>query len=389
MKILFTSEAVVEICNGKYHKTSFNPFIERYRYFGNVIFASYKKDVLISKQSVLNIEGVQFEFFEKENSPLNILRNWGKNRRHMRKCVENADIVVTHLPSPIGMIAIEYAKRYHKPCIVGVVGCAWDACWNYNWKGKLVAIPFYLSMKEAVKQAKYVFYVTQKFLQKRYPNDGITMGCSNVEIQQAPDKVLAKRLESIEKLDFGYTINIVTVAAVNVRYKGQEYVIRALDTLNHKQGFNFHYHLIGGGDNSFLMNLTKKLDLEQYVHFSGPIPHEKIWDYLDKMDVYIQPSRQEGLPRALIEAMSRGLPAFGSRTAGIPELLPEDCLFDNGNVRQITRLLSSLTSDTMKQYANANYEKSLKYTSDVLATRRKSFFDEVLLSIGQQYDSHR
>lgn len=37
MKILFTSEAVVEVCNGKYYKTSFNPFIDRYKYFGSVI----------------------------------------------------------------------------------------------------------------------------------------------------------------------------------------------------------------------------------------------------------------------------------------------------------------------------------------------------------------
>lgn len=387
MKVLFTSEAVVEICKEKYYKTSFNPFIERYRYFGDVIFASYKKEVTISKQSVLNTEGVQFEFFEKENSLLGILKNWRRNRHHMRKCVERADIIVAHLPSPIGMIAIKYAKMYRKPYIIGVVGCTWDACWNYNWKGKLVAALFYISMRNAVKQAKYVFYVTQEFLQRRYPNNGITMGCSNVEIQQAPYNVLTKRLESIETLDFKSTINIVTVAAVNVRYKGQEYVIRALDTLNHRRGFNFHYHLIGGGDNSFLMNLTKKLNLEQYVHFIGPIPHEKIWYYLDNMDIYIQPSRQEGLPRALIEAMSRGLPAFGSRTAGIPELLPEDCLFDNGSVKQITKLLSSLTINVMRRCANANYEKSFEYTSDVLAKRRKSFFDKVISSI-KQHGSH-
>lgn len=67
MKVLFTSEAVVEICNGKYYKTSFNPFIERYRYFGDVIFASYKKEVSISKQSLLNTEGVQFEFSKRKH----------------------------------------------------------------------------------------------------------------------------------------------------------------------------------------------------------------------------------------------------------------------------------------------------------------------------------
>ena len=382
MKVLFTSEAVVEICNGKYYKTSFNPFIERYRYFGDVIFASYKKEVSISKQSLLNTEGVQFEFFEKENTPLNLLNNCRRNRQHMSKCVEIADIIIAHLPSPIGMIAIKYAKKYHKPYIIGVVGCAWDAYWNYSWKGKLVSVLFYINMRNAVKRAKYVFYVTQEFLQRRYPNNGITMGCSNVEILQAPNNILTRKLESIETMDLSSTINIVTVAAVNVRYKGQEYVIKALNILNHKLGFKFHYHLIGGGDNSYLKGLTQRFNLEEYVHFVGPIPHEKIWDYLDKMDIYIQPSRQEGLPRALVEAMSRALPAFGSRTAGIPELLSEECLLDNGDVKGIVKLLSCLSIDKVRKYANVNFKKASEYTSDVLSKRRKNFFDKVLASIG-------
>lgn len=140
--------------------------------------------------------------------------------------------------------------------------------------------------------------------------------------------------------------------------------------------------MIGGGDNSYLKGLTQRFNLEEYVHFVGPIPHEKIWDYLDKMDIYIQPSRQEGLPRALVEAMSRALPAFGSRTAGIPELLSEECLFDNGDVKGIVKLLSSLSIDKVRKYANVNFKKASEYTSDVLSKRRKNFFDKVLASIG-------
>ena len=185
----------------------------------------------------------------------------------------------------------------------------------------------------------------------------------------------------IASLNLKSTVNLVTIAAVNVRYKGQEYVIKALKKLNNDLGFKFHYYLIGGGDNTFLQNLTKQLKLEEYVHFVGPIPHELIWEYLDKMHVYVQPSKQEGLPRALIEAMSRALPSFGSRTAGIPELLPEDCIFDNGNVNEIVSLLSSLTTDKMKEYAKINFDKSKEYTSDVLTERRKRFFDTILSDI--------
>ena len=381
MKILFTSEAVVEICDGQYHKTSFNPFIERYRYFGDVIFASYKREVAKSGQSVLNTNGVQFEFFLKETSLKGFTNGKRINDCHMARCVEQVDIVVAHLPSPIGMHAIKHAKRMNKPYFIVVVGCTWDALWNYNWKGKLIALPSFLSMRRVISKAPFVLYVTQSFLQRRYPCHGITVGCSDVEIGDTSQSVLNRRLLKIERFDIAQRVNIATVAAVNVRYKGQEFVIKAISILNHKLGFKYHYYLIGGGDNSYLMSLTQKLNLEEYVHFLGPKPHEEIWDYLDKMDLYVQPSKTEGLPRALVEAMSRALPAFGSRTGGIPELLPYECLFDNGDVKEIAKLLSNLTVNKMKEYAIASFKKASEYTSDVLARRRKNFFDKVLLSI--------
>lgn len=389
MKILFTSEAVVEVCNGKYYKTSFNPFIDRYKFFGSVIFASYKKEVESSKQSVLNTTDVQFEFFKKENTLYSAIYNSLDNKKHMKKCVESADIVVAHLPSTIGMMALRYARRLHKPYFIGVVGCAWDAYWNYSWKGKMIALPRYIEMRREILRAKYVFYVTQRFLQHRYPCHGLTMGCSNVEIDRPSETILNRRLNIIQNRESDKPINIVTVAAVNVRYKGQEYVIRAIAELNLRKGHNFHYYLIGGGDNSFLLNIVKELHVENYVHFVGPVPHEQIMERLDLMDVYIQPSKQEGLPRALIEAMSRALPAFGSTTAGIPELLPNECLFHNGAVGEIVGKLSSLTSEKMMTLARINYYKSFEYTRDVLSKRRLEFFDAIMTEISYAKDLNR
>lgn len=381
MKILFTSEAVVEECNGILYKTSFTPFVKRYKYFGDLTFASYKKEVDLSKQSPLDTQDVKFEFFIKENTLKNLIFCHKKNKRHMENCVKNADIVVAHLPSSIGQMAVKYAKKYKKPYFIGVVGCAWDAYWNYNWKGKVMAPFLFLQMRHTIKKAEYVFYVTQLFLQKRYPSTGVNIGCSNVEINQPSNAILENRLKRIETFDIKGRINIATTAAVNVRYKGQEYVIRALNVLNRQLGYNFHYYPIGGGDNTFLANIVKELNLGEYVHFTGPVPHEQIMDELDKMDIYIHPSKQEGLPRALIEAMSRALPAFGSITAGIPELLASDCLFKNGDVNQIIAYLSSLTKEKMMEYAIRDFEKSSEYTSDVLNERRRKFFDSILKDI--------
>lgn len=377
MKILFTSEAVVEICNGKYHKTSFQPFIERYSTFGKVVFCAFKKEVEKTGQSQLDTSNVDFLFLEKETNPKTMFGARRRNIEKLRRIIDECDIVVSHLPSDIGCHAVKICKQVNKPYFIGVVGCAWDALFNYNWKGKIIA-PFAMwQMKRIVKDVPFAFYVTQDFLQRRYPCRGLTIGCSNVEIPSPERKTLEQRLNSIKCLDTSSEVKIVTVAAVNVPYKGQEYVIRALKKLNCEQGHKYHYYLIGGGDQTRLKNISTEIGVSEYVHFMGPQPHEKISSLLDEMHVYIQPSRQEGLPRAVIEAMSRALPTFGARTAGIPELLLPECVFNNCDVKKIEQLLHGLDKATMLLYAERNFNEAKGYASDVLNTRREDFYSKI------------
>ena len=377
MKILFTSEAVVEICHGKYHKTSFQPFIERYSTFGKVVVCAFKKEVENTGQSQLETSNVDFLFLEKETNAKTMFGARRRNIEKLRRIIDECDIVVSHLPSDIGCHAVEICKQVHKPYFIGVVGCAWDALFNYNWKGKIIA-PFAMwRMKRIVKEAPFAFYVTQEFLQSRYPCLGLTIGCSNVEIPSPERKTLEQRINSIKCIDTSLEVNIVTVAAVNVPYKGQEYVIRALKKLNYEQGHKYHYYLIGGGDQTRLKNISTEIGVSEFVHFMGPQPHEKIASLLDEMHVYIQPSRQEGLPRAVIEAMSRALPTFGARTAGIPELLLPECVFNNCDVQKIEQLLHGLDKAKMLLYAERNFNEAKGYASDVLNARRGDFYSKI------------
>ena len=103
---------------------------------------------------------------------------------------------------------------------------------------------------------------------------------------------------------------------------------------------------------------------------------EKIFEWLDSIDIYVQPSRQEGMPRALIEAMSRGIPAFGAKTGGIPELLPEQYLFSNSskNINEIIKILESLQNGNMMQLAEQNYEVAKKYRGKEIQKVREEFY---------------
>lgn len=174
-------------------------------------------------------------------------------------------------------------------------------------------------------------------------------------------------------MDSKKLVVIGTTGAINVLYKGQEYVIKAISRLN-KLGYNFEYHMVGGGDNSYLKSLAEKYHVVDKVKFLGSLSHDQVFEYLDTMDIYIQPSKTEGLPRALIEGMSRACPSFGSFTGGIPELLNKEYTFQVGSVDQICDLLINLDKERMMELARMNFKKAKEYDRDLLDEKRFDFY---------------
>src|SRR5699024_9719142 len=103
--------------------------------------------------------------------------------------------------------------------------------------------------------------------------------------------------------------------------------------------------------------------------------HDEVFNWLETIDIYTQPSRQEGLPRALIEAMSRGLPAFGANTAGIPELIDRNFIFSNtlNNIKEICLVLRSFNIEIMKDKSKKNFMKTRKYDKNTINQSRNTF----------------
>ena len=312
--------------------------------------------------------------FQPSVAELFNIRKYIKAKRTIQKSVINIDFVIARVPSVIGNIAIKYAKKYKKPYLVEVVGCPWDAYWNHSFKGKLVAPFMYYSTKKVVKGAEYAIYVTNEFLQRRYPSVGKTLGCSDVSLPPLDENILRRRLNKINQMSGNKPIVIGTVAAVNVRYKGQQYVISAISKLN-REGYNFEYHLVGGGDDSYLRSIAKKFNVEDKVKFLGSLPHEEVFRYLDNIDIYIQPSKTEGLPRAVVEAMSRACPCIGSNAGGMSELFGSNFIFPKGSVKEICRLLKMMNKEIMLEEAKRSFNKAKEYDKELLDRKRNKFYN--------------
>lgn len=301
------------------------------------------------------------------------------NRKECKKILEEQinkmDYVIARLPSMIGNLAVDVAIKLNKPYLIEMVGCPWDALWNHSLKGKLFAPVMTYMTKKRVKNAPYVLYVTKEFLQKRYPTKGRSIGCSDVMLNDYCESRLEKKEKRVSNTDKV----IATIAAVNVKYKGQKYVIKAIDKLR-KQGKIYQYWLIGGGDNSYLQKFVKRYNLENQVKFLGSLPHDEVFKKLEDVDTYIQPSKTEGLPRALVEAMSMGCLCIGSRVGGIPELIDEEYIFKKGNVRQLVNIINNITEKENIKQIRKNFEKSKEYGKDKLQKIRENFYKDFVAS---------
>ena len=377
MKVLFSAMNTIEYDGQYYYNNAIPDMYRRYLILGDdITLLCHAKKVDKAKSQKIDPQAIKIIIIPKRTSAKALLFNSSKRDRLLKEEVSKADLCVIHLPSNHGNKVIEYAKKLNKPYITVICGCPWDSLWNYDWRGKLLAPSASLNMRKAQHDAPYSIYVTKHFLQKRYPTSGKWINCSNVEMSTGMPGVLERRLDNItQRRADGRTIRIGTAAAIDVPYKGQEYVIRAIGKLKEK-GIDMEYHMIGNGSKDRLQAIVDNLGLNDRVFFHGGLPHDKVAEFYDDMDIYIQPSKQEGLPRATIEAMSRGCLCIGSDIAGIPELLDDAHRFPKGNVNRLVDILSTIKPEDYAEQGKRNYETAKDYDRDVLNERRKNFLLE-------------
>ncbi len=132
------------------------------------------------------------------------------------------------------------------------------------------------------------------------------------------------------RAEFGLSSDQVLIGAVGrlTQQKGFDLLIRALALLKQE---NVHVVLIGEGEeSSSLKQLAAQLGVASRVHFAGY--RRDVPQILGALDLYVQPSRFEGMPNALLEAMAAGCPVIASDVDGNRELI--ECV-GQGNLVQV------------------------------------------------------
>jgi glycosyltransferase involved in cell wall biosynthesis len=102
--------------------------------------------------------------------------------------------------------------------------------------------------------------------------------------------------------------------------KGIDVLVDACSLLA-QNGTQFTCYLVGQGPlRPTLERQIDRLQLGERVRLMGPRPHDQLPDWFRAATVFVLPSRSEGLPTVLLEALASGTPYVASRVGGIPEL---------------------------------------------------------------------
>jgi len=344
--------------------------------FEKLTFVGRKQDgdgVAKEGLPVSSLPGVEFVFMPNISTPKSFLRTRQVVRAKIADLLRNHDRLIVRLPSELGLLTAAIARKMGRGYAVELVGCPWDSLWYYG----SVAAKFYAPLQAmqcriAVRKADVVTYVTENYLQRRYPTaaSAIATSFSDVAILSTIDP---KRVTTAAILDKRLRIGII--GSLRTRYKGVHTAIDAVARLV-RDGMDIELRVLGSGDPKPLLAYAEHHKIPDRVFFDGTLPAgAAVHDWLDQLDIYAQPSLTEGLPRALIEAMSRGLPAVASKVGGIPELLGADYLFHAGDAAALAdRLKALIMTPSGRAYAGkVNIEKAARYQSGILDTRRSEF----------------
>ena len=267
--------------------------------------------------------------------------------------------------------------KQHKPYLLEVAGLVKEGLANHSLLGKFTANYFENVFIKMARDSSHAIYVTEEALQRRYPSNGKMLGCSDVQLEDIDDNVLAYRLEKIK--EDKERIVVGTAAFLDVKWKGQENVIKAIAELKAKGINNIYYELVGIGKGSRLRKLAEKLGVTDRIIFLGAKPHEEIFEWLRHIDIYIQSSYQEGLCRSIVEAMSCACPVICSDIGGNYELIDRDFLFPCGDYKMLAELIVKMPQKSSEQ-AILNFRKAKKYNKDLLSLKRNQFFEDFLKS---------
>lgn len=158
-------------------------------------------------------------------------------------------------------------------------------------------------------------------------------------------------------------VNLLFLGRIGDR-KGAFDLIEAFSMMPVELKKNVVLTIAGDGESQRARDLIEKLNLSEYICILDWVNEQQRDELLCEASIFILPSYNEGLPMALLEAMSWGLAPITTSVGGIPELITSGengLLIEPGNIPNLSMAMQSLILDPqLKQRLGKNARESVR-----------------------------
>jgi len=300
------------------------------------------------------------------------------------KRLRDFDILFSRSPTALSsLLAIPFAKRFKKKVVIRPAGTA-DILRIRNSKLS------YLKYK-CLKMADSFIAINSEIVQEltslgvnkskiHFISNGVDAD-RFIPITSNGKKVLKKKQLSLPNK------KIISFSGRLVWHKGLDVLLWAWKDVLREFPQGAHLIFLGTGSlqkdscEQELKKFVQNHNLSLNVSFQGNVSN--IEEYLQATDIYVFPSRKEGFPNALLEAMACGLPTIVTRIGGVLDIVKDKfngILVDVDEPKQIAEAIIFLMRNT--EYAirlgvNARTFVEKNYSLDIITEKYIKFFDSL------------
>ena len=299
-----------------------------------------------------------FEVFERCNIPQECSGRLSGNIFRIKRFIrffkklrqKSYDLFHIHTPFsasfPGTIIFMTIARLTGTKILLHIHGTDWDSV--YIRRSKLTKFVFRIGFR--IPKQIIVLYETWRInINKLVPKANVHAIANCLEDLQPPDSTLVQSIRP----ELGICDNnflVLTVGFVGER-KGYLDILDALPQVV-KTAESVKFVFVGGeerpGENYPILSRIKNQHLDRWILVTGEVHRSKIPLYLAAADVFLLPSREEGMPIAILEAMRASLPIITTTVGAIPQMIEDGIsgiLIEPGNPQKIAGAITTLLND--------------------------------------------
>lgn len=396
MKLLVATDAhLFETPDGQYWSKNIYEYKFWTRYlnvFDKVrIVARVKKvDTVSDKFAAVLGPGVEVFGIPFYQGPKQLLTKYLAIQRALRGVSDGCDAALFRMPSQTAQMALAHTSK--KIPIAGEI--VYDPFDDLNRPDdgiimKYLYMRIHNNMRKFCENANAVSYVTKYSIQSHYPSyakrygeDRMHCEASYSTITLTPQSYTSPR----NFCDKKSLCAVLSAVSMNDDRKGVKTLISAIAE-GRKRGYDLSALIIGDGTmRKSFEKYAEQLDVLKYITFTGLLPSaEAVREVMLQADIYVFPTRAEGLPRGILEAMAIGMPVLSTSVGGIPEIIDHEFLFDPKDSHGFCCAMCNFLDNPqiMNELSEKNFRTAKEFENSVLQKQRDEFYTKLAKMISE------